>query len=124
MWSYIGVAIGGVIGCWARYGVTQLIQLVYGRSFPLATLTINVLGCFLMGFLFFETLERVTINPAFRTAILTGGIGGFTTFSTFAMETTLLMEEGEMGNAFLYLGLSIVLGLLAAFAGSYISRNL
>ncbi len=78
MWSYVAVAAGGIIGCCARYGMTQLVQLVYGRSFPVATLIINVLGCFLMGFLFFETLDRVSISPTLRTGILTGGLGGFT----------------------------------------------
>lgn len=123
MWNYLAVAVGGAVGCCARYGVTQLVQLVYGRSFPLATLAINVLGCFLMGFLFFETLERVSMNPVLRTAILTGGLGGFTTFSTFAMETLLLIEDGETGYAVAYLVLSILLGLLAALLGAYIARS-
>ncbi len=124
MWSYVAVAIGGIIGCCARYGMTQLVQLVYGRSFPLATLIINVLGCFLMGFLFFETLDRISISPTLRTGILTGGLGGFTTFSTFAMESLLLLEDGETSYAIIYLLLSVFLGLFAALLGAYIARNL
>lgn len=124
MWNYLAVAVGGALGCCARYGVTQLVQQFYGRSFPLATLIINVLGCFLMGFLFFETLERLSMNPVLRTAILTGGLGGFTTFSTFAMESLLLMEDGETGYAVAYLVLSVLLGLLAALLGAYLARNL
>jgi len=124
MWTYAAVALGGAVGCCARYGVTQLIQLVYGKSFPLATLTINILGCFLMGFLFFETLDRISISPTLRTAILAGGLGGFTTFSTFAMESFLLIEDGEIGYATAYLLLSVFLGLFAALLGAYIARNL
>ncbi|MHB8403984.1 MAG: fluoride efflux transporter CrcB [Gammaproteobacteria bacterium] len=124
MWTYFGVAAGGAVGCCARYAVTQLVQQVYGRSFPLATLIINVLGCFLMGFLFFETLERISMSPTLRTAILTGGLGGFTTFSTFAMESILLIEDGEIGYMAAYLLLSVFLGLAAALAGAYIARNL
>ena len=124
MWTYAAVALGGAVGCCARYGVTQLIQLVYGISFPLATLTINILGCFLMGFLFFETLDRISISPTLRTAILAGGLGGFTTFSTFAMESFLLIEDGEIGYATAYLLLSVFLGLFAALLGAYIARNL
>ncbi|MDE2235139.1 MAG: fluoride efflux transporter CrcB [Gammaproteobacteria bacterium] len=124
MWTYFGVAVGGAIGCCARYGMTQLVQLVYGRQFPLATLIINVAGCFLMGFLFFETLERITISPALRTAVLTGGLGGFTTFSTFAMESLLLLEDGKRLAAFLYLALSVILGLTAALLGAYAARKL
>src|SRR5487761_498872 len=107
MWTYLGVAAGGIVGCCARYGVTQLVQLVYGKNFPVATLIINILGCFLMGFLFFETLDRLSISPTLRTAILTGGLGGFTTFSTFTMETFLLFEDGEIGYSVMYLFLSV-----------------
>lgn len=124
MWTYLGVAIGGAVGCCARLGLTQLISLVYQRNFPLATFVINILGCFLMGFLFFETLERVSMNPVLRTAMLTGVLGGFTTFSTFSMETLLLAEDGEFAKAGFYILLSVMVGLLAAFCGAYIARNL
>lgn len=122
MWGYFAVAVGGVVGCVARYGVYQLMQLFYGRSFPLATLIINVSGSLLMGFMFFATLERVSMSPAWRAAILTGVLGGFTTYSTFAMETLLLVEDGETGYAVLYVVSSVVLGLLAAFLGAYLAR--
>jgi CrcB protein len=124
MQAYLAIAIGGTLGCWARYAMTNLIQIVYGRDFPYATLSINVLGSFLMGFLFIETLERLTISPHFRTGVLTGFLGGFTTFSTFAMETLLLAEQGEAGKSVLYAALSLVLGGLSAFGGAYIARNL
>jgi CrcB protein len=124
MWTYIAIAVGGTLGCWARYGMTNLVQAIYGRDFPYATLSINVLGSFLMGFLFIETLERLTISPALRTGVLTGLLGGFTTFSTFSMESILLVEQGEGVKAAFYLMLSITLGLLAAFGGAYVARNL
>ena len=124
MWAYIAIAIGGILGCWARYAMTNLVQAIYGRDFPYATLSINVLGCFLMGFIFIETLERLTISPTLRIGILTGFIGGFTTFSTFAMETLLLAEQGETGRSVLYVVLSLILGLMAAFGGAYMARNL
>jgi CrcB protein len=124
MQPYIAIAIGGVLGCWARYAMTNLVQAIYGRDFPYATLSINVLACFLMGFLFVETLERLTISPVFRIGILTGFIGGFSTFSTFAMETLLLAEQGDANKSVLYVVLSIFLGMLATFSGAYIARNL
>ena len=124
MMTYIAIAIGGTLGCWARYGMTNLMQAIYGRDFPYATLSINVLGSFLMGFLFVETLERLTVSPELRTGILTGFIGGFTTFSTFSMEILLLTEQGFAAKGLLYLLLSITLGLAAAFGGAYIARNL
>jgi fluoride exporter len=124
MQPYIAIAIGGVLGCWARYAMTNLVQAIYGRDFPYATLSINVLACFLMGFLFVETLERLTISPVLRIGILTGFIGGFSTFSTFAMETLLLAEQGEANKSVLYVVLSIFLGMLATFGGAFIARNL
>lgn len=124
MWTYAAIACFGVLGCWARYAQTNLVQTVYGRDFPYATLSINVMGSFIMGFLFIETLERLTLSPALRTGILTGFIGGYTTFSTFEMETLLLAESGEVLKAVLYMVLSVVLGFVAAFGGAYIARNL
>jgi CrcB protein len=120
--NYVAVAAGGAVGCAARYGLTQLIQLVWGRDFPIATLIINVLGSFVLGFLFFETLERLTMAPALRVAILTGGLGGFTTFSTFMVESMLLVEDGNTGHAILYVGLSVLFGFAAAVAGGFLSR--
>jgi fluoride exporter len=124
MWTYIAIGIFGVLGCWARYGMTNLVQTIYGREFPFATLSINVGGSFLMGFLFIETLERLTISPELRTGILTGFLGGYTTFSTFEMEIFLLLEQGAPIKAILYLLLSVGLGFAAAFGGAYIARNL
>jgi CrcB protein len=124
MRAYLAIAVGGILGCWARYAMTNLVQAIYGRGFPYATLSINVLGSFLMGFLFIETLERLTVSASVRAGILTGFLGGFTTFSTFMMETLLLTEQGEAVKGALYIGLSILLGFMAAFAGAYIARNL
>lgn len=124
MWTYLAIALFGTLGCWARYGMTNLVQTIYGKDFPYATLSINVGGSFLMGFLFIETLERLTLSPALRTGILTGFIGGYTTFSTFEMETYLLVEQGSSLSALLYLMLSVTLGFVAAFGGAYIARNL
>lgn len=123
MQAYLAVAIGGILGCWARFYMTNVIQTIFGRDFPYATLSINVLGSFLMGFLFVLTLERLAISPFVRVGVLTGFLGGFTTFSTFAMETLLLAEQGESVKAAAYVVLSVVLGVAAAVGGAYIARN-
>ena len=122
--DYVAIAIGDTLGCWARYAQTNLAQAVFGRDFPLATLNINVIGSFLMGFLFIVTLERLMIPPSVRGGVLTGVLGGYTTFSTFEMETLLLAEGGEFLKAALYVVLSVGVGFAAAFGGSYIARNL
>jgi fluoride exporter len=121
---YLAIAIGGTLGCWARYGMTNLVVAIYGHEFPYATLAINLLGAFLMGFLFVETLERLTISPVLRTGILTGGLGGFTTFSTYQLESLTMIGQGEPFKAVLYIALSLVLGYSCAFGGAYIARNL
>ncbi len=118
------ISIFGTLGCWARYGQTILMQNVYGREFPIAVLSINVLGSFLIGFLFVETAERLVMDPAIRTGILTGFLGGYTTFSTFELETLTIVENGELAKALLYVLLSVVLGFVAVFFGVYIARNL
>jgi len=124
MWTYAAIAIFGVLGCWARYAQGALVQAIYGADFPYATLSINLLASFLMGFLYFETVERLTIPPVLRTGILTGFLGGYSTFSTFQMESLLLFEHGTVAKAVLYQALSLTLGLGCAFFGAYIARTL
>ena len=122
--TYVYIAIFAILGAFARYGQSIVVQNVLGRSFPFATLSINVLGSFLMGFLFFETLERINISPELRTGILTGGLGAYTTFSTFSLESLNLIENGEMVRAGLYIGASVVLSIAAAIFGAFLSRNM
>ena len=122
--TYVFIAIFAIIGAFARYGQSIVVQSVLGRSFPFATLSINILGSFLMGFLFFETLERINLSPELRTGILTGGLGAYTTFSTFSLESLNLIENGEMVKAGLYIGASVVLSIAAAIFGAFLSRNM
>ena len=122
--TYVFIALFAIIGAFARYGQSIVVQGVLGRSFPFATLSINILGSFLMGFLFFETLERINISPELRTGILTGGLGAYTTFSTFSLESLNLIENGEMVKAGLYIGASVVLSIAAAIFGAFLSRNM
>ncbi|HUW98562.1 MAG TPA: CrcB family protein [Acidiferrobacter sp.] len=124
MWTLISIGVFAVLGAWARYGQSLLVQGVLGRAFPWATLSVNVLGSFLMGFLFFETVDRITMDPILRTGILTGGLGAYTTFSTFALENLVLIQEGEALKATLYVVASNVLGIGAALGGAWLSRNI
>ena len=122
--TYVFIAIFAILGAFARYGQTLLVQGVLGRGFPFATLSINVLGSFLMGFLFFLTLERLSLPPSLRTGILSGGLGAYTTFSTFSLETLNLMEGGEWTRAALYVAASVLLSITAVIFGAYLSRNI
>lgn len=124
MWNYVAVAVAGAFGCCARLGVNQLVHEHYGQAFPLATLLINVSGCLVMGFLFFYTLEQVSVSPTLRLAIITGVLGGYTTFSAFGIETLLLVQDNKVGQAVLYVTLSVVLSLAAVFTGAWLQRTL
>jgi len=123
MWNYVAVALGGALGCCARLGLNQLVHERLGQAFPFATLIINVVGCLVMGFLFFFTLEQLSMSPTLRLGLITGVLGGFTTFSAFGIETLLLMEDGKLGYAALYVSLSVVLGIAAVFAGAWLARS-
>ncbi len=122
--TYLFIAVFAVIGAFARYGQTLLVQNAFGRAFPYATLSINVFGSFLMGFLFFLTLERLDISPELRTGILTGGLGAYTTFSTFSLESLNLLENGELAKAAAYVVASVLLSIGAAILGAFLARNL
>lgn len=124
MWNYIAVALAGALGCCARLGVNQFVHERLGQAFPFATLIINVSGCLAMGFLFFYTLEQLSISPTWRLAIVTGALGGFTTFSAFGIETLLLVEDGKLAQAAFYVTASVVLGIGAVFIGAYAARSL
>jgi len=120
--NWLAIAVGGTLGCWLRYGQTLMVQSIWGREFPSATLSINVIGSFLMGFLFVATTERIDMSPALRVGILTGFLGGYTTFSTFSMETLLLVQNGAWFRALLYVVLSVALGFGGAVLGVFLAR--
>lgn len=113
----------GILGAWARYGQTILVQDIFGKSFPFATLSINVIGCFLMGLIFTLTLERLNVSGSVRTGILTGGLGAYTTFSTFSIETYTLFQTGYLFKGIAYIFLSLALCLLAVILGVWLAQR-
>ena len=104
MMNYIVVFAGGGIGSVARYMVATWIGQRWGRSFPFGTFVVNVSGSFLIGLLMTLMAERFLENPEWRLLIVVGGLGGYTTFSTFEYETGKLMADGEL----IYAALNIV----------------
>lgn len=114
-WLVIGAF--GFIGTIVRYAVQGGAQRLLGSGFPYGTLTVNVVGSFLAGFVATLTLERATLNPMWRSAILIGFCGGFTTFSALSHETFELVRTGDPARGALNLALHAVLGLAAVWAG-------
>jgi fluoride exporter len=108
---------GGAIGAGIRYAVNRAFLNAGLIEFPWATLTINVTGSFLMGFLIETLALRFNASNELRTFLATGVLGGYTTFSAFSLEFATLYERGSTTAAFGYVVASVALSLLAVFAG-------
>jgi CrcB protein len=116
------VASGGAIGSVARYLVGILMTRVFGASFPLGTLAVNVIGGLLMG-LFIELLgRRFDGSNELRLFVAVGIMGGFTTFSSFSLDVAVLWERGEVFTALIYVLLSVILSIGALFLGLWLAR--
>lgn len=117
------VGLGGFVGSILRLLVSDFIQTKSLGSFPYGTLSVNVMGCFLIG-LIFAAVDKSNISLELRYLLASGLVGGFTTFSAFSYETFLLMRNGQIGTATLYVLLSIMLGLAATLVGFLLFRSL
>lgn len=118
------VALGGAIGSVARYLAGIGVGKLVGFGFPWGTLLINIAGSFLIGVFVESFALRWDLPQAARVFLTVGICGGFTTFSTFSMETALMMERGELGPAAAYIAASVVASILALFAGLHLIRGL
>jgi CrcB protein len=118
------VFLGGGLGSAARYGVGVLALRLIGSGVPWGTFVINVLGAFLMGIVAETFALKAGLSQPLRLFLTTGILGGFTTFSTYALETALLQERGELGAALAYALGSLVVGVAALFAGLALVRFL
>lgn len=123
MLKILAIMTGGSIGAVFRYGIFMLIQRPEGSEFPTGTLAANLLGCLMIGFLW-SLFEGTRLAHEWRLFIFTGFLGGFTTFSTFARETTQLIKVGEWKTALVYLTLSNTLGIALVFAGYFLAHRI
>lgn len=117
---FIQVALGGAAGSAARYSVYRLIGW-HGPGFPIATVTVNVLGSLLMGFLAAAFAHR--LGNDYAPLLLTGFLGGFTTFSAFSLDALTLIERGQGAGAAIYILGSVVVSLAAVLAGIAFGRG-
>ena len=116
------IGLAGLLGTLGRYGLSGIVARRFGETFPTGTLVVNVVGCFLAGFLFHLMYERLLINEVLRTAIMIGFLGGFTTFSSFGLQTFTLLRDGEIGLATVNVLASNIAGLLTVWAGYSVAR--
>ena len=119
------VCLGGFVGTGMRYGLNGWVSRRFGETFPWGTLAINVSGSFLAGIAFYLTGvdSPIVVSATTRQVILAGLLGGFTTFSSFSVQTLALLREGEVGAAFGNVLGSVAAGLLAAWAGYALARG-
>ncbi len=122
--NLVAIAGGGAIGAMMRYGVANGVNSMFGRGFPYGTLAVNVLGSLVMGLLYVLMLERLAVGPEWRAALQVGLLGAFTTFSSFSIETLLLIESGETFRAVLNIVLSVSFCLVAVWLGAIIGRQI
>ena len=114
----------GAAGTLARYALQGLVQYRTDSSFPSGTLAVNLAGCFLLGGIGEFALERLVVPPDWRIAITIGFFGAFTTFSSFSWETVQMLQDGEWTRAILYVGTSVLGGLLLMVAGMRIAQKI
>lgn len=117
---YIGLA--GLAGTLCRYSVSALIARRYGEAFPWGTLFVNLSGCFLAGLLFYLMHERDAVGEPWRTVLMVGFLGGFTTFSSYGLQTFALLREGQFAFAALNVVASNLAGLAMVWAGYSLAR--
>ena len=115
--SLILIGIGSCIGGISRYLTQQYVQKYYPSSIPLGTLSVNIIGCFLIGIIYALADRGNILSPAMRLFLATGFCGGYTTFSSFAYENISLMREGDFFYTGLYIMLSMVIGFAAVYLG-------
>lgn len=120
---YTFIAIGGASGAMLRFFISQIILNWLGKGFPFATLVVNISGSFIMGFLYGLIEQGVIEVSVYRTLIGIGFLGAFTTFSTFSLDSLLLIQQGEIVKAITNVVLNVVLCIGAAAVGMLLVPN-
>ena len=120
---YLAVLAGAGLGGLARYIAGTWIMEKYGGRFPLGTLVINVTGSFLIGFLMTLMTTRLGLDPRWRLLLVTGVLGGYTTFSSFEYETYQAVREGARWMALIYMAASVGVGYAGVWCGAVLGRR-
>ncbi|MFT5118653.1 MAG: CrcB protein [Kiritimatiellia bacterium] len=120
---WLAVALGGALGAMGRWGLTTYIIPVDGKQFPWGTLTANILGSACIGLCYFLIVEKQLLAIEWKPFLMTGFLGAFTTYSTFALESVLLWQQGQTGYAISYAFASLLGCLLAVSASLFLATK-
>lgn len=118
------IGIGGFIGSIFRYYLQHIISRFFPTLFPLGTLAVNILGCLVIGLIYGLSERGNVLSPEWRLFLATGLAGGFTTFSTFSIESIQLIKDGQWFSVSLYIAISVIVGIMATFLGLIIIKSL
>ncbi|MCX7748384.1 MAG: fluoride efflux transporter CrcB [Clostridia bacterium] len=124
MRNYFFISLGGFLGAVSRFAIKSIRLSEHCIDFPINTLFINVTGSFILTLLLTSVFEILKIKEDIRLGISTGFLGAYTTFSTFCKESIELLDKGLYVYSFLYISLSVVLGLMFSHIAAYVSRRL
>ena len=121
------IAAGGAAGALCRHGLVNLINnfnqvKTDAGAFPLATLSVNIIGSFCIGIMYVLIAERLSLHPDWRSVAIVGFLGAFTTFSTFSLETITLLENGQLSHALLYVLSSLLICVFATWLAITLTR--
>ncbi|HSG91326.1 MAG TPA: fluoride efflux transporter CrcB [Pseudomonadales bacterium] len=122
--NLLAVALGGALGALSRYGLANLVGTLVGRHFPWGTLTVNLVGSLIMGGMFVLVVQNEAIRREWESVLTVGFLGAFTTFSTFSLETLVMLQAGRIGAASAYVAGSVVLCVAACGLGMKLARVL
>jgi CrcB protein len=120
----LAISLGAIPGALSRYYLTMLFARWFGTGFPYGTFVINITGALVMGFFVTLTLERTITSPDLRLLVAVGFLGSYTTFSTYALDTSVLLKSGNYGLALFYWLGSASLGFIGLEIGSFLARKI
>lgn len=124
LYSMLAVAAGGIVGANIRYAISNMLPFQAESGFPYATLLVNLSGACFLGWLTGWLAQRPSASPLWKQTLGVGLAGALTTFSTFSMETVLLLQAGKWSVALLYQGISLFAGILFAWSGYGIGERI
>lgn len=124
MEKYLFIGLGGFLGSVSRFYLSTIVHRASGMEFPYGTMAVNIIGCFLIGFLITMFQEHFIQNPNVRLFLVIGLLGGFTTFSSFSLDTIEMIKSGHLSGAGLNIALSLAGCLIATWIGIYAGEQL